>query len=87
MNEIEVFQNRLKKIGIELDLFGNVPWIYIDKVNGNKVQRKDYNSNHGYNFAWYPVRNGEEPSLDWSEIKRTFEVIRKYKLIKGGNNE
>ena len=79
MNEIEVFRNRLKKIGIELELFGNVPWIYIDKVNGNKVSRKDYNANHGYNFAWYPVKNGEEPHLDWSVIKRTFEIIRKYK--------
>jgi hypothetical protein len=79
MNEIEVFRNRLKKIGIELELFGNVPWIYIDKVNGNKVSREDYNANHGYSFAWYPVRNGESPHLDWSAIKKTFEVIRKYK--------
>ena len=79
MNEIEVFRNRLKKIDIELELFGNVPWIYIDKVNGNKVSREDYNANHGYNFAWYGVRNGEKPHLDWTVIKRTFEIIRKYK--------
>lgn len=84
MNEIELFRNRLKKIGIELELFGNFPFIYIYKVNGNKVQREDYNANHGYNFAWYGfawygAKNGDKPHLDWSAIKTTFEIIRKYK--------
>ena len=79
MNEIEIFRNRLSKIGIELELFGNVPWIYIDKVNGNKVSREDYNAKYGYNFAWYPVRNGEKPHLDWSIMKQTFNIIRRYK--------
>ena len=78
MNEIEIFINRLKKIGIELELVGNVPWIYLDKVNGNKIQPEDYNANHGYTVAWYPVRLGKEPHLD-RDLKRTFEIIRKYK--------
>ena len=47
MNEIEIFINRLKKIGIELELVGNIPWIYLNKVNGNKIQPEDYNANHG----------------------------------------
>lgn len=78
MNEIQVFINRLKKIGIELELSGNIPWIYLDKVNGNRVKREDYNANHGYTIAWYPVRLGDKPHLD-SDLKRTFQVIRKYK--------
>ena len=55
-----------------------MPWIYLDKVNGNKIKPEDYNANHGYTIAWWPVRLGEAPHLD-SDIKRTFNIIRKYK--------
>ena len=34
MNEINIFVERLKKIGIQIELVGNVPWIYLNKVNG-----------------------------------------------------
>jgi hypothetical protein len=78
MNEIDIFVNRLKKIGVEVELVGNIPWIYLNKVNGNKVKQEDYNANHGYTIAWYPVRLGQEPHLD-ADLKRTFKVIRKYK--------
>ena len=78
MNEVQIFINRLKKIGIELELVGNVPWIYLESVNGNKVRREDYNANHGYTIAWYPVRLEEKPHLD-SDLNRTFDIIRKYR--------
>lgn len=78
MNEIDIFVNRLKKIGIEIELVGNIPWIYLNKVNGNRVKPEDYNANHGYTVAWYPVRMGSEPHLDY-DFKRTFQVIRKYR--------
>jgi hypothetical protein len=78
MNEVEIFINRMKRIGIELELMGNIPWIYLRSVNGNKVQEEDWNANHGYTIAWYPVIAEQKPHLD-SDIKRTFEVIRKYK--------
>ena len=78
MNEIEVFINRMKKIGIELELVGNVPWIYLDKVNGNRVKPEDYNANHGYTIAWHPVKLGDKPHLD-SDLNRTFDIIRKYR--------
>ena len=80
INEIQIFINRLKKIGITLELIGNVPWIYLDKVNGNKIKREDWiNANHGYTIAWYPVKLGEKPHLNWNDIKETFRIIRKYK--------
>lgn len=80
MNEITVFVERLKKIGIEIKLVGNYPWIYLDEVNGNKIKREDYfNANHGYTIAWSGVRAGQEPHLNWYDIKKTFELIRKYK--------
>ena len=78
MNEIQVFINRMKKIGIELELSGNVPWIYLEKVNGNKIKPEDYSANHGYTIAWHPVRAELEPHLD-ADIKRTFNIIRKYR--------
>lgn len=80
MNEIEIFRNRLKKIGIEISLIGNYPWIYLDAVNGNKVAREDFlNANHGYTIAWSGVRAGQEPHLNWHDIKTTFKLIRKYR--------
>lgn len=81
MNELTVLKNRLEKIGIEIKLTGNIPWIYLESVNGNIVKEEDFNSNHGYTIAWYPVRNDEKIRLD-SDIKRTFKIIRKY----GKNN-
>ena len=78
MNEIDIFVNRLKKIGIEVELVGNIPWIYLNKVNGNRVKSEDYNANYGYTVAWYPVILGSEPHLD-DDLKRTFGVIRKYR--------
>lgn len=78
MNEVEVFINRMKRIGIKLDLVSNIPWIYLYRVNGNRVQPEDYNANHGYTIAWYPVKVGQKMHLD-SDLKRTFKVIRKYK--------
>ena len=78
MNEVEIFINRMKRIGIKLDLIGNAPWIYLYKVNGNRVLPEDYNANHGYTIAWYPVKLGEKVHLD-SDLTRTFKVIRKYR--------
>ena len=33
---------RLKKIGIDIEMSGNVPWIYLEKVNGNRIKKEDY---------------------------------------------
>lgn len=78
MNELEIFRRRLEKIGVNIELIGNLPWIYLSKVNGNIVLPEDYNSNHGYTIAWYPIKVGQEIHLD-SDISRTFKIIRKYK--------
>ena len=78
VNEIEVFVKRLSKIGIELELVANIPWIYLYRVNGNSVKKEDFSSKHGYVIAWYPVRLGNQPHLD-VDLKRTFNIIRKYR--------
>ena len=77
MNVLLVLKNRLEKIGIKITLKVNIPWIYLESVNGNKIKYEDYNSNHGYSIAWYPIRENEEITLDY-DIKRTFKIIRKY---------
>ena len=82
MNEITVFVERLKKIDIHIELAGNAPWIYLDKVNGVRIKREDwYNANHGYCIAYYGVKMGEEPHLNWNTMKTTFKLIRKYKNL------
>ena len=86
MNEVVRFRDRLSKIGIDIELTGNVPWIYLDAVNGNKVKREDWlNANHGYCVAWYPVRDDDEVSLNWHDMNLTFKLIRKYAKIASHN--
>ena len=74
--KIDTFVERLKKIGIEVELASNVPWIYLTKVNGNKIKEKFY-AEHGFTVAFYPIkRNGE---IKFTDITEIFKIIRKYK--------
>lgn len=66
---------RLKKLGIELELFGNYPWIYIDKINGKKVQEK-FEGNHGFTVAFLPIRPGQK--MEITNIGEVMKLIRKY---------
>jgi hypothetical protein len=75
-NELEVLKNRLSKIGIEIELIGNIPWIYLRSVNGNFVKKEDWTANHGYTIAFYGSKT-DGISLD-SDTSRMFRVIRKY---------
>ena len=77
-NVINRLVPRLRKIGIDVELFGNLPWIYLDKVNGNKVKREDFfEGNHGFTIAFYPIRKGQVMEL--TDIRKVFKIIRKYK--------
>lgn len=80
MNELDILVERLKKIGIELELTGNIPWIYLRSVNGNVIKQEDFkNANYGHCIAWYPSFNYDSFHINWHDIKLTFELIRKYK--------
>lgn len=72
---IETFLNRLKKIGIELELCCNFPWVYIDKINGVKVTEK-YESNHEFTLCFLPIRENQE--IKFTYITEIFKLIRKY---------
>ena len=69
---------RLQKIGINIELSGNYPWIYLNKINGNRIKEEDYfKGNHGFTIAFYPIRKGQKMKL--TDISKIFEIIRKYK--------
>lgn len=77
MTELDRLIPRLKNIGIEIELAGNYPWIYLEKVNGNKIRKEDYYfANHGFTIAFLPIQ--KDKKLEILNLKKTFEIIRKY---------
>jgi hypothetical protein len=66
----------MKKLNINIELVGNVPWIYIDKINGKRVKEK-FHGNHGFTIAFYPIRPGQE--MNFTDITEIFKLIRKYR--------
>lgn len=75
MDKLTVFIERMKKIGITVEMFCNYPWVYLDKVNGNKVKER-FQSEHGFTIAWMPVRIGQE--IKFTDIGKVFKIIRQY---------
>jgi hypothetical protein len=75
-DKIKVFVERLKKIGIEVKLKGNFPWVYIDEICGLKVKDR-FEGNHGFTLIFLPVRNDSPPS-EFTDITEIFKLIRKY---------
>jgi hypothetical protein len=69
--ELETFIHRLKRIGIEIELVGNYPWIYLDRVNGIKVKEK-LHSEHGFTLAFL----NKDDSYKLTDTKKILEVIR-----------
>lgn len=74
--EIEVFINRLKKIGIEIELVSNLPWVYINKINGKEVIEK-FKAEHGFLFCYLPIKKGNK--IEILNREEIFDLIRKYK--------
>lgn len=72
---IEKFVERLKKIGIETELTSNVPWVYLESVNGNKVKEKQF-SDHKFTVFLIPVQINKKTVM--VDSKNTFKIIRKY---------
>lgn len=74
--ELPIFINRLKKIGITVELVGNYPWIYLHKVNGKRVTER-FQANHGFTIAFHPIRKSQ--LFKFTDLKEIFKIIRKYK--------
>jgi len=75
MEKIDKFVERLAKIGIDVKVAGNFPWIYLTHINGKKVKEK-FRGNHGFTIAFYPMRHNE--ALRFTDIGKIFELIREY---------
>lgn len=78
LTKLDVFRKRMLKLGIELEMWSNYPWIYIDKVNGNKIKHEDYfHGNHGFTIGFHPTKPDQE--FDFTDISRIFKLIKKYR--------
>jgi len=75
MDKIGTFVNRMKKLGIDVKLTGNYPWIYINSINNKRVIEK-FQGNHGFTIAFLPIRENQE--LHFTDIGEIFKLIRKY---------
>ena len=75
---ISILVKRLRRCGIEIELSGNYPWIYLDKVNGNRIKKEDFTANHGFNIAWFGIKNEDKIKLA-EDPKTIISIIRKYK--------
>lgn len=75
-DKITRFVERLKKIGIDVKLSGNFPWVYIDEICGKRVTEK-FEGNHGFTIIFLPGRNDSPPS-EFTDIEEIFKLIRKY---------
>ena len=74
-NVINRLVPRLRKIGIDVELIGNYPWIYLRKVNGNTVKER-FEGNHGFTIAFLPLK---DQKMELTNITEIFKIIRKYK--------
>lgn len=76
LEKIGVFRERLLKIGIEIEMWSNYPWIYLSKVNGKPVEEV-FRANHGFTIAFHPIR--PDQTLEFTDITEIFKILRKYK--------
>ena len=75
MDKLTIFINRMNKLGIDIKLVVNYPWIYIDEINGKRVTEK-FQGNHGFTIAFLPIRKDQE--INFTDIREIFQLIRKY---------
>jgi len=74
-DKLEVFGDRMKKLGINIQFAGNYPWIYLHSINGKRVT-EIFEANHGFTVAFLPVNPNKE--LQFTDIGEIFKLIRKY---------
>lgn len=76
LQSLHIFIERMKRLGIDMKLTINFPWIYIRSINGKEVT-ETFQSEHGFVIAYHPIRYGEQ--LKITNIKEVFNLIRKYR--------
>jgi len=74
---LSTLRQRMQRIGIEIEFVGNFPWIYLDRVNGIRIRQEDFTANHGFNIAWFGIRNEDKIKLA-EDPKIIIALIRRY---------
>jgi hypothetical protein len=74
-DKITIFIERLQKVGVEVKLGGNYPWIYMEHINGKRVT-ETFQANHGFTLAFTPIKKEQE--IEFTDTKEIFKLIRKY---------
>ena len=75
-NVIERFVRRLKRIGIDVQLSANVPWVYLDSVNNQVLMGELFMSEHGFTAFWLPVSEGQD--IVFTDRRAVFAKVREY---------
>ena len=75
MDNLERFINRISKLGIEIELDANIPWVYVKTINNKKVTEKS-KSEYGFVIGYLPIRNNED--FVFSDLNEFIQLIRKY---------
>jgi len=70
---VDRFHRRLSNIGIETKFVGNYPWIYLDSVNGKKVNELYYSA-HGFTAFTLSMKR-IQPSK-FTNRRKVFQKIR-----------
>lgn len=77
MKNLDAFFRRMNKLGIDIALTSNYPWIYLSSVNGNRVQ-ETFRSEYGFTIAYMPIKNNDN-DVKFTDISEIFKIIRKYR--------
>lgn len=75
MNKLKKLINRLEKLKIKIELSGNYPWVYLDKVNSKKVLEK-FGSDWGFVVLLITFK---PESQKFYNTKKLFKIIRRYR--------
>ena len=73
---LDIFIRRMNKLNINLELVGNYPWVYINKINGKPVSEK-FQSEYGFTICYLPIKNDQQ--IKFTDLSEIFKLIRKYK--------
>jgi hypothetical protein len=74
-NVLDALVKRLQKIGIEIKLAGNYPWVYVYEINGKSVTEK-FQASHGFTVAFIPLE--DDKKMELTDIGEIFKLISKY---------
>ncbi|MEY3421058.1 MAG: hypothetical protein RIR48_1347 [Bacteroidota bacterium] len=82
MKEVAKFVCRLQKIGINVTVSINYPWVYLESINDNEVVEKRM-SNHHFTLCFLPIVTNRK--VLWCDLSETFKLIKKYGKRKNSN--